>query len=177
MITADQQTIDQIVEAAYSGEAIDINVENIADSEEICAYGEAIKGFPILERARLSYLLKLNDQDARDRLNLEENEELSNAQRMDYATSIAHSIYWEDGLDADEMPLINAIELVDSNGRKALVVFELTGYGYGFNVNYTGLFLDEGSIVSHYKDTGYITSLEDIKAMGDQLLEHWEEEA
>jgi len=63
--------------------------------------------------------------------------------------------------------------LVDSNGRKALVAFELTGAGYRFNVNYTGLFLDEKSIVRHYKDAGYLTSLADVKAMGDELLKHW----
>ena len=174
MITADQQTVNHIVEAAYRGEVMDIHVENIADSEDICAYGVVIEGFIILDRTRLPYLLKLNDQTAREQLDLEENDELSNAQRIDHAISTAYAIYWEDGIDVDEMPLINAIELVDSNGRKALVAFELTGRGYRFNVNYTGLFLDEKSIVRHYKDAGYLTSLADIKTMGNELLGHWE---
>ena len=173
MITADQKTIDDIVEAAYSGEAMNIHVEDIADSEDISAYGVDIEGFFILDRTRLSYLLDLNDRTARERLDLEENDELSNAQRIDHAISSAYAIYCEDGFDVDEIPLINAIELVDSNGRKALVAFELTGAGYRFNVNYTGLFLDEKSIVRHYKDAGYLTSLADVKAMGDELLKHW----
>ena len=55
MITADQQTINDIVEAAYSGEAMNIHVEDIADSEDISAYGVVIEGF-FIHFALISYV-------------------------------------------------------------------------------------------------------------------------
>jgi hypothetical protein len=166
-LLVDQATIDSIVDSAYKGEKIDVDVKKIADEYEIegGSMTWAVE-FIVLDPEYLSDYLA--DEEMLVPLGLSDVADLTDELRLNHALHVIEGLLrWGEGDHA----CVCAIEICDSRKRKALISFELAGgYMLAFPpVTTIGIFLDEKRIRKVYKDRGYITEKDSPEWVKDQL--------
>jgi len=123
-LIVDQATIDSIVESVYKGEPVDVDVEKIADEDEVFGTDGGpwlVEPFPVcdLDFVKMWYLD--DEETILDHFSFDKVADLTDELRFKYALEIIEPI-----LENEEgnCPTVCAIELFDSNNRKALIAFQ-----------------------------------------------------
>ena len=165
---ADQETIDSIVESAYSGKRIDVDVRDVADEDEIEGLGD-VRIFDPFNAMNPEYLTDLlDDFEILAKLGMKNISDLNDTLRLKCALQVIVDLW---GGDEGNHALVCAIELCDSRKRKALIAFELAG-GYMLEfppVTTIGVFQNQNDIREVYKDRGYITREDSPEFIKEQL--------
>ena len=169
-LIVDQATVDSIVESVYKGAPVDVDVEKIADEDEVFGADGGpwfVEPFPVcdLDFVKMWYLD--DEETILDHFSFDNSVDLTDELRFKYALEIIEKLFLEDY--EGDFPLVCAIELFDSNNRKALIAFQIEGMSLGTTVTTTGVFLDEDSIRGHYRQEGYITNKDTAELREEDL--------
>ena len=167
---AEQKMINAVVAMAYEGELVDVDIHEIADdigvSEIDSFYPVSIEmlaernSFEFSDEALVNNSYGFNNAD-----------EITDDMRIEYANGLLHD--WIAEPDADIQGVLGGFWLEDSDGRSALVAYEIFGYSFsGVRYEMAGIFQSEDELRQYYRDEGYFLSDEELKDKSD-LLNYW----
>lgn len=169
MVKATQEQINRIVDTAYAGVRLQVDVTELTDD---FGFGTIKPFYPVyLEDIAAHPYNGFNDDNLAEHLDLGGDEIFTDKQRADYAFAVLQ--FWFEEPDADMQAVVSAAELQDSEGRKVLVAYEIKGYSFsGVEYDTIGVFTDEASIREYYRKKGYLLGIDGIKNKYD-LLAYW----
>jgi hypothetical protein len=117
------------------------------------------------------------DDEGRDRLSLSDDAPVTDAQRVSHIRSHLERILDGDAMDADVHPTGCTIRIRSTKGREAFLGYELRGYSFsGVEVAWLGLFDGIDDLRAFFRRRGFLTSVEDSRALDDQALLGWWQE-
>lgn len=168
-IKATQELIDKVVSVAYGESGGSFELTDITDDLNA---GEIADCYPIsLEKLASDAYYGFNDDDLANWEGLGHDDVITDMQRADYAFSRLESRFEEP--DYDCQGSVHFIELQDSEGRKALVTFEIIGDPRGeLEFKRIGVFQSEDDIKEYYHEKGYILGIEEVKEKMELII-YW----
>jgi hypothetical protein len=120
---------------------------------------------------------RLNDEEMREELGLDEDDELNDEERADFVrTVLRDEVTSGEAGESDVHPLCRGIWLEDSEGRTALLGFATSGEGFsGSSVEWYGLYDDEEEFREAVRSRGFVVDADDVDELADdELLALWE---
>jgi hypothetical protein len=120
---------------------------------------------------------RLNDEQFREELALEEDDDVSDDDRAEFVRDVLREEVAGGAVgESDVHPLCRGIWIEDNEGRAALLGYAVSGEGFsGSGVEWYGLYDDEEEFRDALRSRGYLTDPEDVDEVDDdELLALWE---